>query len=446
MILTMRVTNKMLSENFLADMRNNMNNLQKLQRQMSTQKEINEASDDPAKAVRIMGLYDDIDNNLQYNSNIKDVNNLLETTDTALGQIGDVLKRVNDLLIQSGNGGYTEQERSAIKDELNVKVGEISQIMNTNFDGKYVFGGTRVDVKPMTTMKNDIFSPGAVLRNGDTKTSGPAASLDLTAVPQLTTNTSYSVNLTVDATGVVTGASYQTAVNGGALSAATAPTAITNDGLGNATLDLGNGIKLNVPKDTANATGDVLTFACNNEGNTKLIYNSDDPANPELAATDPKMAQIKQKLSVEISQGVSVDYSVSATDVLQFTNSKGVNIDVRQVLSNIINHLDGNSNDGSSPDPSATKKLPTTDLQDISDTINNLLSLRSKVGAKENRLSSAATRNVTDNSNLTDILSKTQDIDVAQKTIDFSTAQTVYTAALQTSAKIIQPSLLDYLR
>ena len=39
----MRVTNKMLSDNFLVNMRNNMNNLQTIQKQMATQKEINKA-------------------------------------------------------------------------------------------------------------------------------------------------------------------------------------------------------------------------------------------------------------------------------------------------------------------------------------------------------------------------------------------------------------------
>jgi flagellar hook-associated protein 3 FlgL len=434
----------MLSDNFLADMRTNMNNLQTIQKQMATQKEINEASDDPTKAVRIMALTENINANVQYNTNINEATNFLDTTDTALGQVGDVLKRVNDLLIQSGNGGYTEQERSAIKDELNVKVGELSQILNTNFDGRYVFGGTKVDVKPMTTMKSDIYSPGPTYKNGAAKPCAAAASLDLTAVPVLSANTNYSVTLTVDATGVVTGATAQSAVNGGTL-ASTPVTTSAPDGSGNVTLDLGNGVKLNVPKDTANVTGDVMAFTCNSEGNTRLIYNSDNPASPEL--TDPaKLNQLDQKLYVEVSQGVTLDYNVSASDVLKFTNDKGQSIDLRNVLTKIMNHLDGNTDDGSSPDTAATGKLSTTDKQDIQDTISNLLSIRAKVGAKQNRMDSAKDRNGTENQNLTDVLSKTQDIDITQKTIDYSTAQTVYTAALQTSARIIQPSLLDYLK
>ena len=39
-------------------------------------------------------------------------------------------------------------QRQAIKDEINQKVGELSQILNTSFDGKYIFGGTRGTTKP----------------------------------------------------------------------------------------------------------------------------------------------------------------------------------------------------------------------------------------------------------------------------------------------------------
>jgi len=340
----MRVTNKMLSDNFLVNMRNNMNNLQTIQKQMATQKEINKASDDPVKAARIMQLNTDISSNIQYNSNITDVTSFLDTTDSALGQAGDVLGRVRDLLVASGNGTYSQQEKDALKDEINTKIGELSQVMNTNYDGKFIFAGTRSDVKPVGT------------------------SIDLT----------------------------------------------------------------------------------NTKGNTKLIYNSNDAVNPELdiISTTGKiqLSQISGKLTTEISEGVKVDYNVSASDVLQFKNSSGTSIDLRDVLKKIVNHLDGNNDAGTAVDANATTILNTTDLQNVTDVINNLLSIRSKVGATENRMDSAKERNLTENTNMTDMLSKTEDIDIAQKTIDYATSQTVYTAALQTSAKIIQPSLLDYLR
>lgn len=39
-----------------------------------------------------------------------------------------------------------------------------------------------------------------------------------------------------------------------------------------------------------------------------------------------------------------------------------------------------------------------------------------------------------------------QDVDVAEKFIELKSAEMMYTASLQVGAKLIQPTLLDYLR
>jgi len=60
-------------------------------------------------------------------------------------------------------------------------------------------------------------------------------------------------------------------------------------------------------------------------------------------------------------------------------------------------------------------------------------------------MDSAQEKNEDSNFNMTEILSKNEDIDITEKTMEFAVMQTVYMASLQTSAKVIQPSLLDYL-
>ncbi len=44
------------------------------------------------------------------------------------------------------------------------------------------------------------------------------------------------------------------------------------------------------------------------------------------------------------------------------------------------------------------------------------------------------------------LLSKTEDADMAKTLVDASTQQAVYQSALQAGAKIVQTSLLDFLR
>jgi flagellar hook-associated protein 3 FlgL len=122
--------------------------------------------------------------------------------------------------------------------------------------------------------------------------------------------------------------------------------------------------------------------------------------------------------------------------VLQFKDKDGNSINVSDLLNNIITDLGTTG---------TTSNLTTSDLKDIQSVTANLLQQRSEVGSMQNRMDSAQANNETQNYNMTDILSKTEDIDFADKTMEYSMMQTVYTAALQTSAKILPMTILTYL-
>ena len=331
----MRVTNRMLSNNYLRDMRTNLYNMSKVQTQLTTGKEISKPSDNPFKVARSMQLYTDIASNKQYNENIKDTLNWLDSTDTALGQVNDSLQRVRELMISAGNAAYGSDEKKAIKDEINEKVSEISQILNTNFDGRYLFGGNKTTSKPITV------------------TEDPAT---------------------------------------------------------------GNNVLNFSGKD-----GELLPL---NSGNSNINAQID---------------MIKGKMSTEISQGVSMEYNVSAADVLIFRSDKGKNINVMELLSDITKNLE-------SSDATESSKITGENLADLTATMGNLSKIMAEVGAKQNRMESAKSKNEDENFNMTELLSKTEDIDITEKLMQYSMMQTVYMASLQTSSKVIQPSLIDFLK
>lgn len=85
-------------------------------------------------------------------------------------------------------------------------------------------------------------------------------------------------------------------------------------------------------------------------------------------------------------------------------------------------------------------------LANIDGAIDSVLTTRSEVGAKINRLSGQAERLEDLKVSITGLLSKIQDVDMAEAITDFTMQQNVYQAALTAGAKAIQPSLLDYLR
>ncbi|MBC7347972.1 MAG: hypothetical protein H5U00_11085, partial [Clostridia bacterium] len=96
----------------------------------------------------------------------------------------------------------------------------------------------------------------------------------------------------------------------------------------------------------------------------------------------------------------------------------------------------------------------TQDLQDLSGTflgeidshIDHFLQLRAVYGAKSNRLRLALDRNFESKINMTELLSRLEDVDLAKISMEYSIQQYVYQAALATGAKVVQPSLVDFLR
>lgn len=328
----MRITNGMMSKSFMRDLNRNLGRLNKINGQLTSGKEISRPSDNPFKVARTMSLGTDISTNKQYNENIKDTINWLETTDTALAQIQESTQRIRELMVATGNATYGSDEMNAIKNELNERTNEVAQLLNTTFDGKYLFGGTKTSTKPVAT-KDDINGNSQIYLHG---------------------------------------------------------------------------------KD-----GEYLSV---NSSDIDILNQVDN---------------INSNLYVEISEGVKMDYNVNAIDVLITKDPKGNEINFMDLMTEITGNL---MNEGTFED--VVKK----NLEQMDSVILNLNKLRSEVGAKQNRMESAEMQNEESNFNLTEILSKTQDIDFAEKSMEASTAQTIYVAALQTNARIIQPSLLDFLR
>lgn len=85
------------------------------------------------------------------------------------------------------------------------------------------------------------------------------------------------------------------------------------------------------------------------------------------------------------------------------------------------------------------------DLSGLDTNLNSLTQLEANVGAATNRLNLAASRIQDLQAADTQSLSDVQDADLAQTSIDYSTEQAAYQAALRASASILQDSLMNFL-
>lgn len=85
-------------------------------------------------------------------------------------------------------------------------------------------------------------------------------------------------------------------------------------------------------------------------------------------------------------------------------------------------------------------------LQEIDQNIDNVLNERAVVGAKLNRLELHQTRLEDLEKNYTELLAQSEDADLAEVIMNLKMQENVYRASLAAGARIIQPTLVDFLR
>jgi flagellar hook-associated protein 3 FlgL len=88
----------------------------------------------------------------------------------------------------------------------------------------------------------------------------------------------------------------------------------------------------------------------------------------------------------------------------------------------------------------------SADLTALDTAAQRITTAQTDVGARANRIERATSVIDLRTDNLTTSLSEVEDIDMARTIYDLNVAQLSYQGALQATAKVIQPSLLDFLR
>jgi flagellar hook-associated protein 3 FlgL len=94
---------------------------------------------------------------------------------------------------------------------------------------------------------------------------------------------------------------------------------------------------------------------------------------------------------------------------------------------------------------SGNSSAVNSQMSALTTNLNSLTGLSANVGAIQDRLQMASSRIETMQTSDTQVLSNTQDADMASTEISYSTQQAALTAALQAGASIVQQSLMNFL-
>ncbi|MYL20944.1 flagellar hook-associated protein FlgL [Halobacillus litoralis] len=165
----------------------------------------------------------------------------------------------------------------------------------------------------------------------------------------------------------------------------------------------------------------------NTKVNDKYIFNGTNttaaPVNMDNAAFT--INQSASPVMIEVSDGVRIQTNVNAGNVF--------NEDLFNDLESFANALESG-----------------TDLEEFlgkfDGHINNIVNERADLGARMNRIELIEDRLATQEVSASKLVSDNEDADIERVIMDLKTQETIHRAALGAGSRIIQPTLMDFLR
>lgn len=153
----MRITNKIIQNNNLANINTNKVYQDTLSTQMSTQKKISRPSDDPVVAIRALRLRSNVTEVTQYYSkNIPDAESWLSITEDSLNNLTSIITNMIEQCTKGANGDLTTSDRQIILEQLQALGDEVYSTADADYAGRYVFTGYRTDTPMRFDEKEDL--------------------------------------------------------------------------------------------------------------------------------------------------------------------------------------------------------------------------------------------------------------------------------------------------
>ncbi len=143
----MRVTELTVIKNLIDNINKTRERVNEIQLKIATGKNINTISDDPYVANSVMNLKSLISKNEQFQKNIDDAIDILTATSEAVDNFISTLIDVKSLLVEVSNPAR-EPDYQTYASRLHELFKQMIDIVNTKFKEKYIFNGTKTNVKP----------------------------------------------------------------------------------------------------------------------------------------------------------------------------------------------------------------------------------------------------------------------------------------------------------
>jgi len=430
----MRITNAITRNNVLWNLNKNEIMLDKYQTQMSTGKKIQRPSEDPIVAVRALKFRTSIREIKQYSTNSEDAKSWLGVTEQALDNTVELLQRARELCVKGATDIFTTSDRESIIAELEQIKTQFANEGNVSYAGRYIFSGYKTDTPLVFTEEcTDEYEITEHFESSDITTVQKVIGDEIVDVYRLRLAYDDVTNPPTDIGGIPVSATIIDSSNPDAYNPVAGTVNFLQD-TGEVIFhsDNVNGIPPAVPT-TFNVTYikngfdryDMVPenyFDCDNV--TKGITYS--------APNDEMLYQISYNQDISVN---SMGNSVLTKDLMR---------DFDEII-DAVRSIPENNSDERTLEEMVLGEFFDGMLTKLDGHINTILQENSEIGSKVNRLDLTINRLEDDLVNFSDILSENEDVDYSEAVMNFQSQQLVYNAALMTSGKLLQNTLLNFI-
>jgi flagellin-like hook-associated protein FlgL len=156
----MRFTNEMIANQVVYNLSQNINRYYVLENQMSTNRRINKASDDPVGTIKDLSYRERLNDLTQYKSNITIGQTWLSTADSALNDINTAISNAHSAAVEMSNDTNDAAAREASANEVQSLLDQILAAGNSQLQGNYIFSGYRTRTQPFESTSVGVVYQG----------------------------------------------------------------------------------------------------------------------------------------------------------------------------------------------------------------------------------------------------------------------------------------------
>jgi len=156
----MRITNNIMSYNFLSSLNKSLEKSNKIQMQLADGKAIHSPSDDPIKVVRSLRYSTSMELNVQFTQNAQDALSWMNTTDDDMQDLSAIMISIKEQVVQASNGTNPQTAVQTIGESIDNLINQMISIGNSQVGGRYIFAGQNDKTVPFTRIGDDIFYSG----------------------------------------------------------------------------------------------------------------------------------------------------------------------------------------------------------------------------------------------------------------------------------------------